>query len=223
MTPRLGPGDPHHWGPSQSMIDSLCQRLSAEANVLEIGPGPIPFPRAKTFVDIKDFGIGLKTVNVDCNDTPLPFKDKEFDFVYCRHVLEDMFNPFLLCSEMGRVAKAGYVETPSPLCEFIRGVDGGAAAWRGYHHHRYLVWPHNGILTFLGKFPLIEYIGMEDEPKWIEALKGSPNAWNSWMEWTGELRYRHLQCPQDYHLPNDYPKMIVRAIGEWSDQPNRRA
>jgi hypothetical protein len=40
------------------------------------------------------------------------------------HMLEDMYNPFPICAEMSRVAKAGYVETPSPVAELCRGVDG---------------------------------------------------------------------------------------------------
>jgi ubiquinone/menaquinone biosynthesis C-methylase UbiE len=47
----------------------------------------------------------------------LPYEDKEFDFVYCRHVLEDLIYPFRVIKEMQRVAKAGYIETPSPMAE----------------------------------------------------------------------------------------------------------
>ena len=32
-----------------------------------------------------------------------------------------------------------------------------ARAGRGYHHHRYLIWNDNGVLTFLPKYPIIEY------------------------------------------------------------------
>jgi hypothetical protein len=60
---------------------------------------------------------------IDPISEKLPFADKEFDFVYSRHVLEDSWNPFALCEEMSRVGKSGYIETPSPIVELGRGVD----------------------------------------------------------------------------------------------------
>ena len=148
-------GDYKFWHQTAPVIAALCAKVGPDANVLEIGPGTEPFPLAKTFVDIRDFGNGLKTINCNGNDTPLPFADKSFDFVYARHVLEDMWNPWLLCREMQRVAKAGYIETPSPLAEFARGVDGASPAWRGYCHHHYFIWPHQSTLYFVSKYPMV--------------------------------------------------------------------
>lgn len=47
----------------------------------------------------------------------LPLKDKEFDVCLCTQTLEDLYNPFLVLGEMSRVAKRGYLATPS------RGLD----------------------------------------------------------------------------------------------------
>jgi hypothetical protein len=52
-------------------------------------------------------------VKVDITKDRLPFKDKEFDFCLCTHTLEDLYNPFLVLSEMQRVAKRGLIVTPS--------------------------------------------------------------------------------------------------------------
>ncbi len=52
-------------------------------------------------------------VKVDICREKLPFKDKEFDFCFCTHTLEDLYNPFLVIGEMSRVAKRGYIATPS--------------------------------------------------------------------------------------------------------------
>lgn len=43
----------------------------------------------------------------------MPFADKEFDFVYCSHVLEHTHNPEKACKELMRIAKRGYIETPT--------------------------------------------------------------------------------------------------------------
>jgi hypothetical protein len=213
---KLEANEPHHWAPDQSVIDTLCERLPAGARVLEIGPGHIPFPRADTFVDLRDLP-NVKVVKVDANDNPLPFGDNEFDFVYARHVLEDMHNPFMLCREMSRVAKAGYIETPSPLCEYLRGVDGGAPPWRGYNHHLYFVWPLLGTLYFLGKFPIVEHINFPDgqETQYLDLLRTGPDMWNTRFYWEGDLKYKHLLGPHDYRLPEDYQAMITRSVTDW--------
>ena len=48
-----------------------------------------------------------------CSIENLPFADSEFDFVYCSHVLEHVDNPEAACRELMRVAKRGYIETPT--------------------------------------------------------------------------------------------------------------
>lgn len=53
----------------------------------------------------------------------LGFKDNEFDFVFCNHVLEHVDNPEKFLSEMFRVGKQGYLETPSLLGEFLAPKD----------------------------------------------------------------------------------------------------
>lgn len=202
--------NPKHWAPITAITEWLCRQIPEGAKVLEIGPGYVPFPRAQTFVDIRELP-GVETIKCDLNDEPLPFADKEFDLIYCRHVLEDMYNPFLLCREMSRVGKAGYIETPSPLCEFCRGVDGGSPAWRGYHHHRFIVWPKGDELQFVSKFPLIEHVAGDER----EAKLAEPAAWNSFFLWKNELKFRHIQCPQDFMLPGDYPAILQQATQEY--------
>lgn len=55
------------------------------------------------------------TVIADAQD--LPFKDNEFDYVICCHILEHVENPDLFFSEITRVARRGYIETPSEINE----------------------------------------------------------------------------------------------------------
>ena len=67
----------------------------------------------------------------------LPFEDQKFDFVVCRHTLEDIKDPIKICREMMRVAKAGYIETPSRTYESTKGVE--RHWWCGHYHHRWFV------------------------------------------------------------------------------------
>lgn len=92
--------------------------------VLDVGSGNLPFPFATHLADLTLEGsevgragepfkhVGGKTV-CECNIEQLPFADKAFDFVCCSHVLEHVSSPEKACSELMRVAKRGYIETPS--------------------------------------------------------------------------------------------------------------
>jgi hypothetical protein len=146
------------------------------------------------------------------NRDPLPFADKSFDFVYCRHTVEDMHNPFLLCSEMQRVAKAGYVETPSPISELCRGIDGGSPSWRGYVHHRYFVWENAGVLNFIAKYPMVEYLELEFDADLLALLRAGPKYWNSYFLWRDTLPVKHLQHDVDYTLQKDYGATLANAV-----------
>ena len=92
--------------------------------VLDIGSGHDPFPLATHLADIAPeddtFGrAGVPLTRVEglpftaCSVEDMPFNDKQFDFVYCSHVLEHTKDPEAACRELSRVARRGYVETPT--------------------------------------------------------------------------------------------------------------
>ncbi|MHB8120730.1 MAG: methyltransferase domain-containing protein [Desulfuromonadaceae bacterium] len=92
--------------------------------VLDIGSGHLPFPFATHLADLalEDGNVGRAGIPFkhldgkpvyECNIEKLPFADKEFDFVYCSHVLEHVNSPENACQELMRVAKRGYIETPT--------------------------------------------------------------------------------------------------------------
>lgn len=210
---KLTEQDKKHWAPIPEVIDWLCQQIPDGAKVLEIGPGHVPFPKATEFVDWDAKGSLPGPVHqVDLGSDPLPFKNKSFDFIYCRHVLEDMFNPFPLCKEMSRVGKAGYIETPSPIAEMGRGVDGGSPPYRGYHHHRWVVWMDGAErLSFVSKYPMVEHLAWNEE--WIvRTLKSNPKSWNTYCLWHGRIQFKHYQNPIDYYMPTEYGGLIGQAL-----------
>lgn len=201
-------GDAKYWAPNPKMLEKVHGRIADGLRVLEIGPGTVPFSRASYFVDWRP---GENTVTCDLSRDRLPFADKEFDFVYCRHVLEDLYNPFLACDEMSRVAKSGYIETPSPLSEICRGIDGSSPIWRGYIHHRYLVWVEDKKLCFAAKYPLIEYLAMNDEAV-SNLLRGDAFLWNSYCFWAGQIDWRLFQHDVDYTLGPGYKDLVLKAV-----------
>ena len=48
-------------------------------------------------------------------DKNLPFKDKEFDYVICAHVIEHVNDPIFFKQEIERIGKSGYIELPTRL------------------------------------------------------------------------------------------------------------
>lgn len=208
------------------MVQAVESLTAAKATVLEIGPGQTPFSAATEFVDWQAWpGLAGKSVHVlDINQDRLPFPDQSFDFVYCRHTLEDIYNPFWVCREMARVGRAGYVETPSPIAECSRGVDAGSAGWRGYHHHRYVIWVRDGTLMFLPKYPFMEHLNFgEAEAQMIGILNADPIFWNTYFFWEGSLPYRLLQHDQEFRIAADYATLLLSAAQESLQHTNQVA
>src|SRR5882724_4241996 len=96
--------------------------------VLEVGGGHNPHPRSNVVVDkyaddnthrSGDLKVLKNQTFLNVDGEHLPFKDKEFDYVICCHVLEHVENPAQFLSEQFRVAKRGYIEMPSILGEYM--------------------------------------------------------------------------------------------------------
>ena len=102
--------------------------IQRSERVLDIGSGAAPFARADVTAEMLPAAGMLPTgYDPDRPGSPslqgaapsLPFADDEFDVVYCRDGLAQAHDPAAVCREMMRVAKRGFLETPSPSAEFI--------------------------------------------------------------------------------------------------------
>jgi SAM-dependent methyltransferase len=113
--------------------------IRSEYKVLEVGPGATPHPRSDAFLEL-DFlsnqdkimqrGGGLK--EADFGDKPIyyygggpfPFKNNQFDYVICSHVVEHVSNPEEFLSEIFRVGSGrGYLEYPMLTYEYLYDFD----------------------------------------------------------------------------------------------------
>jgi hypothetical protein len=108
-------------------IENVLHLIEPSARVLDVGGAAEVFPRANVVIDILPYESRQRS-HLDmpeqflCEDWYVGdicfpeiwshFRDKEFDFVVCSHVLEDVRDPIFVCSQIQRVAKAGYIETP---------------------------------------------------------------------------------------------------------------
>ena len=201
-----------YWAPVPEVMDYVANVvIKPDDKVLEVGPGHAPFKRANEAVDFVDVpGLSIPLHKCDMGSERLPFEDKSFDFVFCRHTLEDMYNPFNLVKEMSRVGKAGYIETPSPIAELGRGVDGGSPPFRGFHHHRFVVWAFGKELRFISKYAFLEYLRFDEAQ--IDALLKQERYWNTYYLWDGEIISNHLQSPLNFDIPRDYAVVLSQAM-----------
>lgn len=94
--------------------------------IVDVGSGGAPYEYATILVDkfpTDDYQRGRKLVIpegrnfIQADIESLLFKDKEVDFLFARHLFEHIENPAKACREIIRVAKRGYIETPTRMWE----------------------------------------------------------------------------------------------------------
>lgn len=79
--------------------------------------------------------------------------------------------------------------------------------FRGYAHHQWFVWNHEGRLKFIKKYPYVEYLEFNEDV--IETtLKSSAAHWNTYMLWQDVIDFDQIVtgivCPE-------YPEVIKEA------------
>ena len=107
--------------------------------VLEIGPGNNAWPRADRYFDIMRVTEDKDVINkLDIGDIErgTPYRDKEFDFIYCAHVFEHLGDPVKAAQEITRIGKAGVIITPSTWKDMLFDFE--------EKEHRWMVFPPKG-------------------------------------------------------------------------------
>jgi SAM-dependent methyltransferase len=99
--------------------------------VLEIGSGNRPRKRSNIlcdrYIESNYERAGEENLVIDkrpfvvADGQALPFREKSFEYVITSHILEHVDDPKRFVAELTRVARAGYIETPSELGEKIFG------------------------------------------------------------------------------------------------------
>lgn len=127
--------------------------------VLEIGPGATPHPRSNAFLElrfdteedkisqrggvVKDPKFGNRPVSV-FDGVEFPFKDGQFDYVICSHVIEHVPDPQFFINEIFRVGSGrGYLEYPLVTYEYLYRFD--------VHRHFVKFDFQNRVLKYLPK------------------------------------------------------------------------
>lgn len=215
-----------YWYPNEVLIKKIERhlfRLNITDNILDVGCGRSSFPSSTHLLD-NDFSnidtYGKTTIKFDLDFDK--FKDNtSFNFVYSRHTLEDLQNPQNAFNELIKISPKGYIETPSPLIEFSRGVDSDlnwvkSESYRGYKHHRYIVWSDidNNTLYFLPKYPIIEHCHVSESTKRLMnyIANNYPLYWNNYYYWDEQDKPKI--CVLNNINFNDYNNYLTVAINK---------
>jgi ubiquinone/menaquinone biosynthesis C-methylase UbiE len=162
--------------------------------VLDVGSGDNPHVRADILCDAhlldSEERSGKYDLIIDgrpfvfADACKLPFRDKAFDFIICRHLLEHMDNPAALLEELMRVGKAGYIESPSSLMERLYG----------WSFHRLLIDHEKDYLVIRPKLKEEEFGILPDEikrdPYWGKLVETNQDSFLVSYFWRDKIRYR---------------------------------
>jgi SAM-dependent methyltransferase len=120
--------------------------LSKDALVLEVASGADPLFRSDVLMDkypIQSTKHRVDRQPIKTDGRPfvvgdvydLPFRNRSFDVIVARHVLEHLSEPKRFIAEAQRVAKRVFIKTPSPFTELMHG---------GFNRPGDLGWLHYG-------------------------------------------------------------------------------
>lgn len=197
-----------YYSPISEILSYLIEKQKNGKRILEIGPGNCPFPLANYFIDHKPWNPNVLVLDV-CNER-FPFEDQFFDFVYARHVLEDVQNPQAVFKELVRVGKTGYIETPSVMAEITPFIDGNSPIYKGFIHHRYIFWNSEDTLMCIPKYPVIEYIPTLKVNNLLEDCYN----WNNYYEWdqNKKAKIKELKLDIDYNIFTEYLPILNKSV-----------
>jgi len=193
------------------------------ALVLEVGSGDSPAPRSDVLLDLtlsNHERVGGRTVH----DRPLvlglvenlPFRAGVFDYLIAFHVLEHSSDPDRFLREVGRVARAGYLETPAfwvecvmplPMHRLQVGVESVDRPGEGVPGRQRLVIRKKSATVpdpeLLNQFFNRLHRG--------DGLFGDlpPEAWVTRYHWSGELSYRIIN--PEYEIRWEPPPDVTRS------------
>jgi SAM-dependent methyltransferase len=167
--------------------------------ILDIGSGGDPFPYATVIADrylepthhrAAAFQRGAKPTVV-CDVEHLPFQDKALDYVVCSHVLEHIDDPLRACTELQRVSKAGFIETPTLMKDALFAWAKGMHRWHILSMKDHLFFFEyddrraEGIRGRAWRDLILEQHGYHPLQ---EAFNGNQDLFNTMLEWQDTFR-----------------------------------
>ena len=222
----------------QASLERILSTVDDGAIVLDVGGWAKPFNRADVVLDYMPYatrglygsdGPGPERFSSSswiqwdmCAREPWPLADKEIDFAICSQTLEDVRDPVWVCSELIRVAKAGYIEVPSRLEEQTYGIQG---PWVGWGHHHWIVDTSPDRVEFVFKHHVIHGKADTHFPAaFLAHLSADDRVQAFWWEDNFSFEERTFADPESL---NEYLHSFVaselgaRGLSSLRDRPSR--
>ena len=195
------------------MLNPTPLNIPDDALVVDVGGSWNPHPRADYVIDIQAYDdVKSRYGNLEnvgrfnrstwiqadlCSSEPLPIADDFFDYAICSHLLEDVRDPLRVCEHLSRIAKAGYIETPTLESEITRGVE--HADYSGRWHHRWVVEVIEGELCFRLKPAFVNSVWYTRLPRswWTDKEPGLDFLAHTWE---GQIKAREVMGHYHDHL-----------------------
>jgi predicted O-methyltransferase YrrM len=189
-----------YWYRNEEINKYLLIKTKNLKNVVDIGSGKLSFENATITIDM-NLDSSHK-INVETEELP----HQHYDFIYSRHLLEDLQYPELVLSEIKKKGRAGYIETPSPFAECCRAIDFDSD-YNLYRHHHSILWTENNTLMVLPKISdFLKDIDQTSIRKFLE----NPIAWNNYHLFEkSDFEYKILKVPS---TKAEYLKLIENAF-----------
>jgi SAM-dependent methyltransferase len=181
-----------------SYQSKFISKVPTDGVILDIASGHNPFPRATILSDRYLEITQHRHEEIVFDQRPfvmldihhLPFAEKSIDYIYCSHVIEHTEDPMRACSEMMRVGKAGYIETPTLMKDSL-------FSWAHELGHKWHVVRMGNRLVFF-EYDERRQLGVRSS-YWTEAVLSEqyhplqdlfyPNQdiFNTYIEWTDKF------------------------------------
>ncbi len=195
--------------------------------VLEIGSGGDPFSRADVLVDkfLEDEAGERHGQPLYLDRRPLliadaerlPFVDKAFDYIYCKHMIEHALDIERMICEISRVGRAGYLEFPHPMLEKLLNEK----------HHRWYITLRDKKLAYLPKTPQTNISGVYDRFYFhlLASHRILDGYWKDFtvrFEWQGQIEYQAATRAEDLFFDvytDEYMEALTNSLARsvlWS-------
>ena len=185
------------------------------ARVLEIGSGHNPHPRADVlcdrYLEDRERAGALKRDRpfVLADGEALPFVDDAFDYVIAIHVVEHADDIEAFLGELSRVARAGYLETPSAIGEHLFG----------WQKHRWALLQHDACLhvrplTGRRQFGRLFHDLMRVDPQMTALYYRYPGLFRVRHHWQGQVCYRMLSSDDPDPIDLDDAEALSELLSQ---------
>lgn len=196
--------------------------IGSKDTVLEIGPGNYPFWRSDIYLERDVYENKERAGNLVI-DKPLivadahsiPLADKSIDFVFCAQVLEHSENPEVLISEMNRIGRKGYIETPNFYRELMFGWP--FHKWFIEKENDKLILYPNNLLQYFGGF--FHKLQVEDF-NFAHFCAVNFEKLNVYYEWGDKIKYEIRNCNEYLSKFNSIEKFYIDSTSKYKMKYN---